>query len=58
MFAVDGGGRRALPEVLDSVRAASGARTAVFAASDRGGVIWPGSTPPRPDLRSLPGRER
>jgi len=47
VFAVDGGGRRALPEVLDSVRAAGGARTAVFAASDRGGVIWPGPAAPR-----------
>jgi hypothetical protein len=49
VFAVDSTGRCALPEVVDRARAAAaaGARAAVFAASDRGDLTWPGPAVPR-----------
>jgi hypothetical protein len=49
VFAVDSTGRYALPEVVDRARAdaAAGARAAVFAASDRGSLTWPGPVAPR-----------
>jgi hypothetical protein len=49
VFAVDSTGRCALPEVVDRARAAAaaGAHSAVFAASDRGSLTWPGPVAPR-----------
>lgn len=49
VFAVDNAGWYTLPEVVDRARAAAaaGARAAVFAASDRGGLTWPGPAAPR-----------